>query len=82
VWLAQIARNHYQRPPKGTDPRWPMAAGTVHPPRLAAELAEFLVGNCRGLLQAMGLPDCGCCEPPALTHHPRGLTPGYRGRPA
>ncbi len=36
-----MVSNHYQRAPKSTDLKWPMAPGTVHPPEMAAELAEL-----------------------------------------
>jgi predicted AlkP superfamily phosphohydrolase/phosphomutase/tetratricopeptide (TPR) repeat protein len=36
-----MVSNHYHRAPKGTNDRWPVAHGTVYPPRLAKELAEL-----------------------------------------
>jgi predicted AlkP superfamily phosphohydrolase/phosphomutase/tetratricopeptide (TPR) repeat protein len=36
-----MVSNHYQRAPKPTDLKWPMADGTVHPTAMAEELAEL-----------------------------------------
>jgi predicted AlkP superfamily phosphohydrolase/phosphomutase/predicted Zn-dependent protease len=36
-----MVSNHYHQVPKGGDGSWKMAPGTVHPPRLAKELAEL-----------------------------------------
>jgi predicted AlkP superfamily phosphohydrolase/phosphomutase/tetratricopeptide (TPR) repeat protein len=38
-----MVSNHYQRAPRSTDPNWPMAPGTVHPPELAETLAALRV---------------------------------------
>jgi predicted AlkP superfamily phosphohydrolase/phosphomutase/tetratricopeptide (TPR) repeat protein len=36
-----MVSNHYQSAPRRPGASWPMAKGTVHPPRLAQELAEL-----------------------------------------
>ena len=39
-----MVSNHYQRAPRTGDGAWPMARGTVHPPRLVEKLAECIDG--------------------------------------